>query len=70
MCGCSVPRVSPLALDLLPPLVLSLPDVTNDEGEEVEINVTEKAAFQIRQFQVSSQNIVWHGGFGLSPNTS
>ncbi|XP_019388724.1 PREDICTED: Fanconi anemia group I protein [Crocodylus porosus] len=38
------------------PQFLRALDVTNDEGEEVEINVTEKAAFQIRQFQRSLVN--------------
>ncbi|XP_019359617.1 PREDICTED: Fanconi anemia group I protein [Gavialis gangeticus] len=38
------------------PQFLRALDVTNDEGEEVEINVMEKAAFQIRQFQRSLVN--------------
>lgn len=33
---------------------LSLPDITDGDAEETDINVTEKAAFQIRQFQVST----------------
>lgn len=33
---------------------LSLPDITDGDAEEADINVTEKAAFQIRQFQVST----------------